>query len=57
MGVCNLLIRYGGDAIAQLWDSVSRDRVQWLRGLHFGFVELDCLLIHGSSVSVSTVLY
>jgi hypothetical protein len=48
--------RYGGDAIAQLWDSVSRDRVQWLRSLNFGFVELDCLLIHGSSVSASEEL-
>jgi hypothetical protein len=30
--------------------------VQWLRNLDFGFVELDCLLIHGSSVSVSEEL-
>ncbi|MEM9542729.1 MAG: metallophosphatase [Cyanobacteria bacterium P01_E01_bin.42] len=48
--------RYGGDAISQLWDSVSLDSVQWLRTLNFGFVELDCLLIHGSSVSASEEL-
>ncbi len=48
--------RYGSEAISQLWNSVSRDRVQWLRSLNFGFVELDCLLIHGSSVSVSEEL-
>ncbi|MBP0021441.1 MAG: metallophosphatase [Cyanobacteria bacterium SBLK] len=48
--------RYGSDAIVQLWNSVSRDRVQWLRSLNFGFVELDCLLIHGSSVSASEEL-
>lgn len=48
--------RYGKDGIKLLWDSVSRETVQWLRGLHFGFLELDCLLIHGSSVSVSDEL-
>ncbi|PSO50058.1 MAG: metallophosphatase [Cyanobacteria bacterium SW_9_44_58] len=42
---------YGADAIAQLWDSVSRETVQWLRSLDFGFHEEDCLLIHGSTVS------
>jgi hypothetical protein len=43
--------RYGADAILQLWESVSRETVQWLRGLDFGFHEEDCLLIHGSTVS------
>ena len=38
-----------GDEIKQLWDSVSRETVHWLRNLHFGFHELDCLLIHGST--------
>lgn len=42
---------YGADAIAQLWDSVSRETVQWLRSLDFGFHEEDCLLIHGSTLS------
>ncbi|MGF1493930.1 MAG: metallophosphoesterase family protein [Microcoleaceae cyanobacterium] len=51
-----LLRQYDGEAIKLLWDSVSRETVQWLRQQHFGFVELDCLLIHASSVSVSDEL-
>ena len=43
--------RYGTDAILKLWESVSRETVQWLRSLDFGFHEEDCLLIHGSTVS------
>ncbi len=27
--------------------------VQWIRSLDFGFQELDCLLIHGSTLSYS----
>lgn len=30
--------------------------MEWLRGLDFGFVEFDCLLIHGNTVSVSEAL-
>ena len=44
--------RYGMDAIEQLWKAVSRETAKWLRGLDFGFFELDCLLIHGSTVGV-----
>lgn len=51
-----LLQRYGGDTVKQLCDTISRETVQWLRHLDFGFVELDCLLIHGSSVNVSEEL-
>jgi hypothetical protein len=51
-----LIDRYGIDSTKQLWDAVSLETVQWLRNLDFGFVELDCLLIHGSSVSVSEEL-
>ncbi len=51
-----LIDRYGKQTAKLLWDSVSRETVQWLRGCHFGFFELDCLLIHGSSVSVSDEL-
>lgn len=46
----------GADAIEKLWKSVSRQTVQWIRSLDFGFQELDCLLIHGSTVSVSDAL-
>lgn len=51
-----LIEQYGIDIIKPLWDAVSRESVEWLRGLDFGFVELDLLLIHGSSISVSETL-
>lgn len=51
-----LIDKHGIDSTKQLWDAVSLETVQWLRNLDFGFVELDCLLIHGSSVSVSEEL-
>lgn len=51
-----LIAEYGSQACKTLWDNVSRSHIQWLREQHFGFIELDCLLIHGSSVSVSDKL-
>ncbi|MBW4431061.1 MAG: metallophosphatase [Pelatocladus maniniholoensis HA4357-MV3] len=51
-----LMAKYGVQTAKLLWDSVSRQTVQWLRNLDFGFFELDCLLIHGSTVSVSEEL-
>lgn len=51
-----LIAKHGIDSTKQLWDAVSLETVQWLRNLDFGFVELDCLLIHGSTVSVSEEL-
>ncbi|TVQ42189.1 MAG: metallophosphatase [Gloeocapsa sp. DLM2.Bin57] len=51
-----LLDRYGDDTVKNLWNFVSRETVEWIRKLDFGFVELDCLLIHGSGVSVSEEL-
>ncbi|MBW4553613.1 MAG: metallophosphatase [Aphanocapsa sp. GSE-SYN-MK-11-07L] len=48
--------RYGMAMVKTLWDSVSRETVGWLKSLDFGFFELDCLLIHGSSVSVEDEL-
>lgn len=48
--------RFGKETAKLLWDSVSRETVGWLRNCHFGFFELDCLLIHGSTVSVSDEL-
>ncbi|MBD2772162.1 metallophosphatase [Iningainema tapete] len=47
-----LISKYGGETVKLLWDCVSRQTVQWLRTLDFGFFELDCLLIHGTTVSV-----
>ena len=51
-----LIDRFGKETAKLLWNSVSRDNVQWLRNCHFGFIELDCLLIHVSTVSVSDEL-
>ncbi|MEM9535728.1 MAG: metallophosphatase [Cyanobacteria bacterium P01_E01_bin.45] len=51
-----LMEREGGDAVQALWKSLPRESVLWLRSLHFGFHELDCLLIHGSTVSYADEL-
>jgi hypothetical protein len=47
---------YGVGDVKELWDAVSRETVEWFRELDFGFVELDCLLVHGSSIDVSEAL-
>ncbi len=51
-----LIDLFGKKTAKLLWDSVSGETVQWLRKCHFGFLELDCLLIHGSTISVSDEL-
>jgi len=51
-----LLEQTGPDGVEQLWKSVSRQTVQWLRSLDFGFFEFDCLLIHGSTVGCHDML-
>ena len=51
-----LLKQVGPDGIEQLWKSISRQTVQWLRALEFGFFEFDCLLIHGSTVGCHDLL-
>jgi hypothetical protein len=51
-----LIERYGMAMAKTLWDTIPRETVEWVRSLEFGFFELDCLLIHGSSVSVSDEL-
>ncbi|MGI8504476.1 MAG: metallophosphatase [Hassallia sp.] len=48
-----LLEKYGGETVKLLWESVSRQTVQWIRNLDFGFFELDCLLIHGTTVDIA----
>ncbi|MBW4502660.1 MAG: metallophosphatase [Scytonema hyalinum WJT4-NPBG1] len=52
----DLMAKYGGETVKLLWDCVSGQTVQWLRTLDFGFFELDCLLIHGTTVSVDEEL-
>ncbi len=51
-----LIERYGMEIVKTLWDGIPREMVKWVRSLDFGFFELDCLLIHGSSVNVSDEL-
>lgn len=51
-----LIEKYGMPMVKTLWDSVSRQTVEWVRSLEFGIYELDCLLIHGSSVGVDDTL-
>jgi hypothetical protein len=51
-----LIDKYGGDKVKSLWEYVSRPTVRWLSSLDFGFFELECLLIHGSTVSISEEL-
>jgi hypothetical protein len=48
--------RYGKAMAKTLWDAIPRDYVEWMRTLEFGFAELDCLLIHGSSIGVDEEL-
>ena len=51
-----LMAHCDGDEIQQLWKSLSIETVHWLRSQHFGFHELDCLLIHGSTVGYADEL-
>ncbi|MFM2432154.1 MAG: hypothetical protein RLZZ511_3368 [Cyanobacteriota bacterium] len=51
-----LIDRYGKSMAKLLWDAVPRSVVEWIRNLEFGFAELDCLLIHGSSMGVDEEL-
>ncbi len=51
-----LVAQVGTDGAKLLWESIDWELVQWLRNLHFGFHELDCLLIHGSTVSYADEL-
>ncbi|PSB02560.1 metallophosphoesterase family protein [Merismopedia glauca] len=51
-----LIDEYGMEMTKTLWDAIPRSEIEWVRSLDFGFFELDCLLIHGSSVSVSDKL-
>ncbi|WP_320677592.1 phosphoesterase [Prochlorococcus sp. MIT 1300] len=42
----------GEDAVAALLNTVDPSHMNWLASLQFGFIELDCALIHGSSSNV-----
>ena len=47
-----LRISKGGDVVKALITSVDKSFLSWIASLQFGFVELDCGLIHGSSKDV-----
>ncbi|HBE18202.1 MAG TPA: metallophosphatase [Cyanobacteria bacterium UBA11149] len=51
-----LINLYGKSMVKTLWDAVGKSYLEWIRSLDFGLFELDCLLIHGSSVSVGDEL-
>ncbi|MEN9201939.1 MAG: hypothetical protein Q6J46_04130 [Thermostichus sp. DG02_2_bins_29] len=46
----------GSAAIEKLWKAISKSTLHWIRSWDFGIQELDCLLIHGSTLSVSEAL-
>ncbi|MEB3224415.1 MAG: metallophosphatase [Synechococcus sp.] len=50
------LAERGSAILKQLWDHVPPETVRWFSQLHFGFAELDCLLLHGSSLTVFEAL-
>ena len=52
----SLRINKGEEVIKSLLDAVDKSFLNWLASLQFGFVELDCGLIHGSSRDVGDYL-
>lgn len=44
--------KYGVATAKALWDNISKATVEWISNLHLAFMEFDCLLVHGSSLSV-----
>ncbi len=46
-----LIEKYGLEMVAKLWEALPKEIIDWVQALDFGFFELDCLLIHGSTVS------
>ncbi|WP_115016764.1 phosphoesterase [Synechococcus sp. UW140] len=51
-----LRINHGNDAVEALLASVDTGHMAWLASLQFGFIELDCALLHGSSADVGDEL-
>ena len=52
----SLRINKGEEVIKSLLDAVDKSFLNWIASLQFGFVELDCGLIHGSSRDVGDYL-
>ncbi len=51
-----VIAKYGAATAKAMWDQVPKSVVQWMAELDFAFVELDCLLVHGSSLSTTEEL-
>lgn len=51
-----LIDLYGIDMSKILWDAIDSTSLKWVQAPEFGFAELDCFLIHGSSIDVSDEL-
>ena len=43
---------HGVDTVNALLNAVDERHLPWLASLQFGFIELDCALIHGSSADI-----
>ena len=43
---------HGVDTVDALLNAVDERHLPWLASLQFGFIELDCALIHGSSADI-----
>ena len=48
--------QFGQAAVEALELAVDRSHMAWLASLQFGFIELDCALLHGSSADVGDSL-
>jgi hypothetical protein len=51
-----LRLNQGEDAVEALLRAVDPSHLRWLVSLQFGFIELDCGLIHGSSADIGDEL-
>lgn len=51
-----LRLSQGEAAVDALLQAVDPGHLQWLAALQFGFIELDCALLHGSSADVGDSL-
>ena len=51
-----LRLSQGETAVDALLQAVDPDHMGWLAELQFGFIELDCALLHGSSATVEDSL-
>ena len=51
-----LCLSHGEGAVEALLQAVDPAHMSWLAALQFGFIELDCALLHGSSAAVDDSL-